>query len=150
MLIPIEYIKIAGVVLSLVLVVFFQQQHLTGWFHLGKVQVNYGDLIFGYFLGTLISSLVFLPNVSTYAVWFFYGVIIATCYMFNALFAGENVNKIAIAIDFILLAELIAIVRDELFWDWQWGVIAIGMAGMVSITGMLCLGISITKGIFNN
>lgn len=137
MLIPIEYIKIAGVVLSLLLVVFTRQQHLTAWFHLGKVQVNYADLIAGYLLSTLIFSLVFLPNTSTYAIWFFYGVILAASYTFNALFAGENVNKIAIVIDLILIAELIAIVRDELFWDWQWGVIATGFAVCMVCSGLI-------------
>ena len=123
----IEYIKIVGVLLSFYLVIRYKRQHLRTWIKIGRCNINYADLMLGYFVSTLVCSSIYWPNISTYAVWFYYGAAIAIIATYKMFVWKRCRNKYIITLNLLILSEFIAILSDELYWEWQLKIIAIGL-----------------------
>ncbi len=123
----IEVIKAFGAFLSFYLVICHKRQHLHPWITLGRYGVDYGDLMLGYYGSTLICSLIYWPNVSTYAVWFYYGTVIAAISTYGILFLKRPQNKYVIVLNLLIVAEFISIASDDLYWEWQPKIIVIGL-----------------------
>lgn len=123
----IEYIKIFGALVSFYLVIRYKRQHLRQWIRIGRYEINYADLMLGYFVSTLVCSSVYWPNISTYAVWSYYGAAIAIIATYKMLIWKQCQNKYVITLNLLILAEFIAILTDELYWEWQLKIIAAGL-----------------------
>jgi membrane protein len=133
-MILIDYIKIIGVVLSLLLILFQRRQYLSAWIKIGRFNIYYADWMLGYFLSTLVCSLTFYPDSSTYAAWVFYATIIVGISTYGMMFLGDYPNKLVITLNILYVAEVIAITMGDLFWDWQWEIIFTGLVGALTIT----------------
>ncbi|MCM1218329.1 MAG: hypothetical protein NC548_27905 [Lachnospiraceae bacterium] len=135
----IEYIKIFGALVSFYLVIRYKRQHLRQWIRIGRYEINYADLMLGYFVSTLVCSSVYWPNISTYAVWSYYGAAIAIVATYKMLVWKRCRNKYVITLNLLILAEFIAILTDELYWEWQLTIIAAGLiSSLVSSLVIAC------------
>ena len=135
-MIPIEYVKALGFFLALIHAIR-KWQHASSWIRIGSFSVGYAELAMGYFAGTLICSLIFWPNMTTYAVWFYYGLAISIVAIYRML-RFETCSHILIWIVCALAAaELVIILTgDELLWEWEWNHIVAGIAGCMLCTGL--------------
>jgi len=138
-MLAIEYIKICGVFLSFYLVISYRKQHLSAWITIRRYDINYGDLMLGYFISTLTCSLVYWPNVSTYAAWFYYGATIACISIYKMLFDKPLKNRYIKLLDLLILGEFFVIVSDDLYWGWQPKLITIGLTASI-ISSMIIAG----------
>lgn len=136
----IDYIKLLGVFLSLYLVICYKRQHLDSWITIGRYTINHADLMLGYFTSTLICSLIYWPMVSTYAVWFYYGTIIATVSTYKMLFLDLPPNRYAILLNLLIAAEFIVILADDLYWEWQSKIIVIGFVASLTAPIIIAVG----------
>ncbi len=135
----IEYIKSFGALLSFFLVICHKRQHLRPWVIIGRYEINYADLMLGYFVSTLVCSFIYWPNISTYAVWSYYGAVIAIIATYKMLAWKQCRNKYVITLNLLILAEFIAILSDELYWEWQLTIIAAGLiSSLVSSLVIAC------------
>lgn len=135
----IEYIKFFGVLLSLYLVIRYKRQHLRSWIRIGCYEINYADLMLGYFVSTLVCSSIYWPNISTYAVWSYYGAAIAVIATYKMLVWKRRRNRYVITLNLLILTEFIAILSDELYWDWQLKIIAAGLiSSLVTSLAIAC------------
>ncbi len=130
----IEYIKIVGVLLSFYLVIRYKRQHLRTWIKIGRCNINYADLMLGYFVSTLVYSFIYWPNISTYAVWSYYGAAIAIIATYKMFVWKRCRNKYIITLNLLILSEFIAILSDELYWEWQLKIIVAGLISSLVIS----------------
>lgn len=126
-MIVIEYIKIYGSIISLFLVLFHKKLELPVWGRFYHCEINYGDLMFGYFISTLICSIIYWPNNTTYAIWFYYATIIVAISTYQMIFLKYKYNLCVIICNILVIAELIIISIYDLYWQWQLSFVIIGL-----------------------
>lgn len=126
-MILIEYIKVIGIAISLYLVIFYKQQGLSAWIKFKHCRINYGDLMLGYFISTFVCSIIYWPNISTYAAWLYYAIVIVTISTYQMLFYKHKFNICIIMCNLLIIAELITISLDDFYWQWQISIIIIGV-----------------------
>lgn len=126
-MIAIEYIKIYGSIISLFLALFHKQLELPVWIKFYHYEINYGDLMFGYFISTLICSIIYWPNSTTYAVWFYYATVIVAISTYKIIFQKYKYNVWVIICNLLVVAELIIISIYDLYWQWQLPFVIIGV-----------------------
>lgn len=126
-MIAIEYIKVYGSIISLFLVLFHKKLGMFVWVRFYHYEINYGDLMFGYFISTLICSIIYWPNITTYAAWFYYATIIVTISTYQMIFQKYKYNLCIIICNLLVVAELITISIYDLYWQWQLPFVIIGV-----------------------
>ena len=135
-MILIEYVKALGFVMALIFALR-KWQHTPSWMRIGTLAVGQAELVMGYFAGTLAGSLIFWPNMTTYAIWFYYGLSIAIVATYRMMRSETGSDLSVWSFDVLLVVELVVILaHDELLWEWEWGHIIAGIACCMLFAGL--------------
>lgn len=135
----IDYIKLFGVFISLYVVSCYKRRQLHFRISFGRYEINYANLMLGYFISTLICSLIFWPNVSTYAAWLYYGILIVSISIYEMLFIKRSNCRSAVIPNLLIVAECFAIGFDDLYWDWQLIIIGIGLFASIILSVIIAV-----------